>query len=55
LLYLTIKNFKNQAVDMGFTKWPKFIDRLFNALATQKSCRVATKVIELSMVFQESY
>jgi hypothetical protein len=40
---------------MGFTKWPKFIDRLFNALSTQKSCRVATKVIELSMVFQESY
>jgi hypothetical protein len=53
LLYLTIKNLKNQAVDMGSTKWPKFIDRLFNALATQKSCKVATKVIELSMVFQE--
>jgi hypothetical protein len=52
LLYLTIKNLKNQVVDMGFTKWPKFINRLFNAIATQKSYRVATKVIELSMVFQ---
>jgi hypothetical protein len=38
---------------MGSTKCPKFIDRLFNALVTQKSCRVATKVIELSMIFQE--